>query len=297
LVHPVNDVPVAVADAFDGSENQLLAIAANGVLINDQDIEGDPLEAVLVETTRHGQLTLAANGSFEYLPNPLFNRVDHFLYQAHDGADASLPTTVHLALATDFPWYNGLLANDVNDDGFTAPNDAITGISRLNETGATLLSPTRQEGVVAPFLDVNRDGHHAPIDILLVVNALNRSSNSAEGEILPPGDDLFGLWTTAPVTLPAPSSLRQNVFPPASPVYTRRFYLATQSLGGAGLPTQIKDAPPTALGRSGTFGEPGLEDVYDIDTIDNLMAGPLHCFLPDWLQLPARLAASSRVIF
>ena len=149
------------------------------------------------------------------------------------------------------------------------------------------MSSTRQEGVVAPFLDVNRDGHHAPIDILLVVNALNRSSNSAEGEILPPGDDLFGLWATAPVTLPAPSSLRQNVFPPASPVYTRRFYLATQSLGGAGLPTQIKDAPPTALGRSGTFGEPGLEDVYDIDTIDDLMAGPLHCFLPDWLQVPA----------
>jgi hypothetical protein len=284
LVHPVNDVPVAVSDAFDGTENQLLAITADGVLINDHDVEADPLHAVLVETTRHGQLTLAANGSFEYLPNPLFNRVDHFLYEAHDGGGASLPTTVHLALATDFPWYNGLLANDVNDDGFTAPNDAITGISRLNETGATLLSSTRQEGVVAPFLDVNRDGHHAPIDILLVVNALNRSSNSAEGEILPPDDDLFGLWAMAPVTLPVPSPLRQNVCPPATSLHTGLFHREAHPLRGAGLPTQMKDVPASCIWRGRPLRQAVSEFPTRVDNIHRLFAEPLLNSRLDWLQ-------------
>ena len=284
LVHPVNDAPVAVADAFDGSENQLLAITADGVLINDHDVEADPLHAVLVETTRHGQLTLAANGSFEYLPNPLFNRVDHFLYEAHDGGGASLPTTVHLALATDFPWYNGLLANDVNDDGFTAPNDAITGISRLNETGATLLSSTRQEGVVAPFLDVNRDGHHAPIDILLVVNALNRSSNSAEGEILPPDDDVFGLWAMAPVTLPVPSPLRQNVCPPATSLHTGLFHREAHPLRGAGLSTQMKDVPASCTWRGRPLGQAVSEYPTRVENTHRLFAEPLLNSRLDWLQ-------------
>ena len=287
-IRPVNDAPDAVADAFDGAENQLLVIAADGVLVNDQDVEEDPLQAVLVETTRHGQLTLAADGGFEYLPNPLFNRVDHFLYRADDGVDASPPTTVHLTLATEFPWYNGVLANDVNDDGFTAPNDAITGISRLNETGSAPLSPTRQEGVVAPFLDVNRDGHHSPVDVLLVVSALNRSNNSGEGEVLLPGSNRFDLWATDSVTLPATASLRQGIFPPAAPVHTGLFHTWTETLRGPGMPTDMKNLPPGTTWRSSPLRQAGSDYLDHVDFICTLFADPfadpLLSSTADWLK-------------
>ncbi|MEE3370389.1 MAG: Ig-like domain-containing protein [Planctomycetota bacterium] len=283
LIRAVNDVPTGVADAFDGTENQLLVIAADGVLANDQDVEEDPLQAVLVETAQHGQLTLAANGGFEYLPDPLFNRVDHFQYRAHDGVDASPPTTVHLTLATAFPWYNGLLPNDVNDDGITAPNDAITGISRLNKTGATPLSSTRQEGVIAPFLDVNRDGHHAPIDILMVVSALNRSNSEGEGEALPPGADLFALWAPNPGTLPATSTPRQNGSQLAAQAHSDLFRTWPAAPLVVGLPPEIKNLSAAALRPTGAARQAGSDDLYSIGATDTLLTEPLPSFLTDWL--------------
>ena len=283
LIRPVNDLPTAVADAFDGTENQLLVIAADGVLVNDHDVEDDPLQAVLVETARHGQLTLASHGGFEYLPDPLFNRVDQFVYRAHDGVDASPPTTVHLALATAFPWYNGLLPNDVNDDGITAPNDAITGMSRLNETGATPLSPTRPEGVIAPFLDVNRDGYHAPIDILLVVNALNSSNNTGEGEVPSTSADPFALWAPTPGTLPTTSAPRQNGAQLAAQAHTDLFRTWPAHPLVASLPAEMKDLSAAALKRSDTSRQTGSNDPYSTGAIDSLLTEPLPSFLPDWL--------------
>jgi len=45
---PVNDAPVAVADAFSTAEDTPLTIAAPGVLGSDSDVDiGDTLTAVL----------------------------------------------------------------------------------------------------------------------------------------------------------------------------------------------------------------------------------------------------------
>ena len=41
-VTPVNDGPIAVADAYDAAEGQTLSVAAPGVLANDVDVDGDP---------------------------------------------------------------------------------------------------------------------------------------------------------------------------------------------------------------------------------------------------------------
>ena len=150
------------------------------MLQNDCDEDNDELSAVLVEAPLHGTLTLFADGAFHFEPNDGFNRTDHFTYRAADAESESEAATVAITLETEFPWHNGRLPMDVNDDGFTAPNDAITGVSSLNRDGARILPTPREEGVAAPFYDVNRDGSLAPNDVITIVNQMN--SANAEGE-------------------------------------------------------------------------------------------------------------------
>lgn len=94
----VNDPPVAVADAFAGTEDVPLTQPAPGVLANDSDVEG-PLTAVLTTGPANGTLTLNADGSFTYTPNANFSGSDSFTYQASDGTAMSAPVTVTLSIA------------------------------------------------------------------------------------------------------------------------------------------------------------------------------------------------------
>ncbi len=93
-----NVAPVAAADAHVLQEDQVLVVAAAGVLANDSDPDLDPLSAVLVSTTTHGLLTLDADGSFTYVPNAGFSGSDSFSYRASDGLLESAPTTVSISV-------------------------------------------------------------------------------------------------------------------------------------------------------------------------------------------------------
>ncbi len=85
-VTPVNDAPVAGADAYTVAEDATLTInAATGVLDNDTDIDTASLSAVLVSSVSHGTLSLNANGSFSYVPAANYHGPDSFTYQANDG--------------------------------------------------------------------------------------------------------------------------------------------------------------------------------------------------------------------
>ncbi|MEE3370379.1 MAG: FG-GAP-like repeat-containing protein [Planctomycetota bacterium] len=179
-VESTNRVPQATDDTYSGQENVTLVVDAPGVLQNDSDEDDDELTALLVKAPLHGTLTLFADGAFHFEPDPDFNRTDHFTYRAADTESESESATVSITLATEFPWYNGRMPMDVNDDGSIAPNDAITGVSSLNRDGSRTLPTPREEGQVAPFYDVNRDGSLAPNDVITIVNHLN--SATAEGE-------------------------------------------------------------------------------------------------------------------
>lgn len=100
-------------------------------------------------------------------------------------------------------FHNSRLASDSNDDGHTTPQDALLVINFLLRHGArtvddlrSLLSAegedfaaTAANGVFNRYLDNNNDRHVTPMDVLLVVNRLNRnlrsltSSDIAEGEL------------------------------------------------------------------------------------------------------------------
>jgi large repetitive protein len=74
-------------------------VAAAGVLGNDTDAESDALTAELVADAEHGDVTLAADGSFTYTPERDFNGTDTFRYRASDGGLQSDPATVTIAVA------------------------------------------------------------------------------------------------------------------------------------------------------------------------------------------------------
>lgn len=152
------DAPKAQADAFVVAEDASLDLAAPGVLANDLDVDGDSLQAILRIPPSHGQLSLDRDGALRYVPDPDWNGVDSFRYDAVDVTglrdstvveirvmpvnDSPLAGEDHFELAEDTPLATtspGVLANDTDVDG-----DALQ---------ASLIRPPRQGQ-----LDLQTDG-------------------------------------------------------------------------------------------------------------------------------------------
>lgn len=81
--------PVAHNDTYLVAVDTPLIVAPQGVLANDTDLEGDTLSAQLFTGPRHGQLSLALDGSFTYTPNAGYVGLDSFAYRALDGTSGS----------------------------------------------------------------------------------------------------------------------------------------------------------------------------------------------------------------
>jgi Ca2+-binding RTX toxin-like protein len=123
-------------------DTQLQVNAADGVLDNDTDLDGDAMSAVLVSGPSHdSSFTLNANGSFDYTPEAHFNGTDTFTYKADDGNLESGVATATITVdavndaptAVDDPNYstdedtqlqvNGVLDNDTDPE-----NDPLTAV-------------------------------------------------------------------------------------------------------------------------------------------------------------------------
>jgi VCBS repeat-containing protein len=104
-VKPVNDAPAAAADAYATDEDTPLEVAAaEGVLSNDSDVEGDAFSAVVASGPAHGSLALNPDGSLSYTPERDYNGSDSFEYGASDGADSGTATvTIEVRAVDDTP--------------------------------------------------------------------------------------------------------------------------------------------------------------------------------------------------
>lgn len=133
-VTPVNDPPVAVADAFSGSEN---AQILGNVLANDSDPDGDTLTASLVAGVANGTLTLGPNGGFTYTPAMGFFGTDGFTYAVSDGNGGTATAAVSLTVTevVDPPPENTppVAADDV---ATTEEDTPVTGNVLANDTDA-----------------------------------------------------------------------------------------------------------------------------------------------------------------
>lgn len=100
-VYNTNRLPTANNDSYSTLANTPLSQSAPGVLANDSDPDHDQLVATLVTGTRYGNLLLNFDGSFVYTPQPNFNGVDSFTYQASDGQGLSTNiATVEITVGT-----------------------------------------------------------------------------------------------------------------------------------------------------------------------------------------------------
>lgn len=113
-VNPVNDPPRAAPDGYSTLQNAGLAVPAPGVLGNDTDVEGDSLSASVASGPSNGTLTLHADGSFAYTPNPGFSGADSFTYRANDSNIAAVTITV-----IPDPAISNVTARDITSSGAT----------------------------------------------------------------------------------------------------------------------------------------------------------------------------------
>ncbi len=110
-ISPVNDAPVAVADTYNISEDDVLTVsAADGVLSNDIDVENDALQAVPASNPANGTFAWGGgDGSFVYTPDAGYNGTDSFTYYANDGQlnSATVTVTIIVGAVNDLPVANG----------------------------------------------------------------------------------------------------------------------------------------------------------------------------------------------
>ncbi|HEX2749851.1 MAG TPA: Ig-like domain-containing protein, partial [Verrucomicrobiales bacterium] len=196
-VTPVNDAPVAVADAYGTNPGQTLVVnAAQGVLANDSDIDGQTLSAVLVTAPASGVLNLFANGSFDYTPAAGFSGVRTFTYRASDGTATSAPVTVTIQVngapsagadafttledtVLSVSTANGVLANDTDPEGTALTAQIVTlpahGTVTLGANGSFSYSPNNDFAGTDTFTYSAFDGARtsAPATVTITVTAVN----------------------------------------------------------------------------------------------------------------------------
>ncbi|CAI3805370.1 Ig-like domain-containing protein [Rheinheimera sp. MM224] len=106
-IEMTNAAPVAQNDSYQvGEDEELTVTTAAGLLANDTDPDGDSisLQPELLSTVQNGQLLLASDGSFQYLPDQDFFGTDSFSYQIADPSGlVSAATVVLNVLAQNDP--------------------------------------------------------------------------------------------------------------------------------------------------------------------------------------------------
>jgi Ca2+-binding RTX toxin-like protein len=138
-VRPPNGAPVTGDDTYSIDENGVLTVsAAEGVLRNDSDPDGEPLTAEIVQQPRHGTIAFAADGSFVYTPAAGYSGTDVFTYRAKDGRDSAVATVT-------------LVVNAVNE----APVGQAD--SYVMEAGAPPMTVDASRGVLANDSDPDGD--------------------------------------------------------------------------------------------------------------------------------------------
>ena len=317
--------PTAANDSYTTSENtaanptSLTESAANGILANDTDPEGDPLiVAGIVSQPSHGSVNFNPDGSFTYIPNNNYVGTDSFTYQATDGEDYSNTATVNLTI-------HGTTTTTLT----AAPDPSVFGQSKtLTATvsssgiatgtvsfydGAALLGTASVSAGVATFTtsafavgthsltavysgDSSFSGSTSSVDTATVTQASTATTLTSA-----PNPSVFGqpVTLTATVTAVAPGA--------GTPTGTVSFYdgailINTATVNGSGVasftltPAAIGTFPLTAVYNGDTNYTSSTSLVDDLtvdqaDTTTTLTAAPDPSVFGQSATLTATVAA------
>lgn len=125
----VNEAPTAAGESFSGNQLETISGGPGTLLLNDNDVDGDTLTAVLASGSANGTLILNADGSFDYTPTSSFSGMDSFTYYATDGSLNSAVVTVKINVITTIaggPPASGDAGDSSNSDGQSDSSDSNT---------------------------------------------------------------------------------------------------------------------------------------------------------------------------
>jgi VCBS repeat-containing protein len=200
-VNDINIAPAAAADDYSVDEDDVLTVnAADGLLANDDDPDGDSLTIVVTSDVAHGTLDMQNDGSFTYTPDANFNGTDTFTYRLNDGtADSNtalgtiivnsindLPSTmtddysvpVDGSLTIDAA--SGVLANDSDTDGDTLNSTLMTtsnGTLSLQSDGSFTYTPVAAFHGTDSFTYTASDGSGESTETTVTI-AVNTVANT-----------------------------------------------------------------------------------------------------------------------
>jgi hypothetical protein len=98
-----NAAPVATPDGYSAIADVERSVAAPGVLGNDGDADGDPLQIKVVQEPAHGDLNESSDGGFRYKADRGFSGIDTWTYRATDGFTWSNIVTVTMTVTDPSP--------------------------------------------------------------------------------------------------------------------------------------------------------------------------------------------------
>jgi len=158
------DAPTGVVDAYSVLQDEMLEVnAADGVLSNDFDVDGDSLTATLVSGPTNGTLSFNDDGSFTYTPDAEFIGMDSFTYMANDGGLDSSEVTVDLTVGLTAPSsLSGYVFADTNNDGIRDAVERALGGVTITLSGTDLFG----EAVDAMTTVTDANGQYEFRDLL-----------------------------------------------------------------------------------------------------------------------------------
>jgi cysteine-rich repeat protein len=149
-VNPVNDPPVAVADAVTLDED---TSATLDVVANDSDVDGDTLAVASVTQPAHGAAAITGLHQVRYTPTPDYNGADSFSYTIDDGhgGQATGEVAVTVSPVNDPPVAAGDAAT--LDEDTTATIDATANDSDVDGDALTVIAVTQPAHGTAAVAD------------------------------------------------------------------------------------------------------------------------------------------------
>lgn len=153
-VTPVNDPPVAINDTFTILEDQTLY---GDVLLNDYDVDGDPLKVNVVQNPFNGTVRMDSSGKFVYQPTPNYYGRDEFRYRVCDTARffncAQARVLINILPVNDAPEIDNITILTESAGGIFNEDIAAQASDAENDTLKFFLVSMPQSKEVAVTLD------------------------------------------------------------------------------------------------------------------------------------------------
>ncbi len=157
-----NIPPTAVDDDYNTPVDVPLNVpVATGVLLNDSDSDGDPLNVTITPIVgpTNGSLTLDSDGSFDYTPFTAYSGPDSFTYEVTDGQGGSDQGMVNLTVGNVSPLAMHDSYNTIENTLLTAtPATGVLFNDSDIDGGSLNVNPTPVSSPGNGSLTLNSDG-------------------------------------------------------------------------------------------------------------------------------------------